>query len=330
MTGPTLTDHRYRQLNYLRVSVTDRCNLRCLYCVPEAEIPLLSHGEILSYEEILRIARVGIGMGITKVRVTGGEPLVRKGIGSFLNRLAAMEGLKDVSLTTNALALKHHLDTIREAGIRRLNVSLDTLKPKRFKAITGVDGFDRVWDAIQAAHDMGFAPIKLNTVAMRGVNDDELETIAALTLEYPFHVRFIEYMPIGAARFKENPYMATEEIRQSVGSLGLLEPIERSPEDGPAQRFRIRGAKGEVGFISPISSHFCSSCNRLRLTASGGLRACLLSDQEMDLKSVIRSQGTDEAVREVFEQVARSKPEHHGLSDTCHIGPNSQMSAIGG
>lgn len=330
MTGDQLTDSHHRRLNYLRVSVTDRCDLKCLYCVPESEIERLSHSDILSYEEILRIVRVGTAVGITKVRVTGGEPLVRKGIGAFLERLVAMEQLVDVSLTTNALRLSDYLDRIWRAGVRRLNISLDTLRPDRFRAITGVDGFERVWEAILAAHAKGFSPIKLNTVAMRGVNDDELETIAAITRTYPFHVRFIEYMPIGAAGFKTNPYISTDELRQRIESIGRLIPVERSPADGPADRYRMPGAIGEVGFISPISHHFCGSCNRLRLTASGALRACLLSDQETDVKSVIRAGGTDADLRDVFDQVTRLKPQHHDLSGRCRPGPSSQMSAIGG
>ncbi|MGD8250855.1 MAG: GTP 3',8-cyclase MoaA [Desulfobacterales bacterium] len=330
MTKGSLTDDFHRHLNYLRVSVTDRCNLRCLYCVPESDFPFLPHRDILRYEEILRIVRAGVSIGISKVRVTGGEPLVRKGIGSFLKRLGAMEGIRDLSLTTNALRLKDYLDRIEDAGIRRLNISLDTLIPERFKTITDVDGFDTVWKGILAAHGRGFFPVKLNTVAMKGVNHDELEAIAALTLSYPFHVRFIEYMPIGSARFEEDPYMSTDAIRHQISGLGPLVPVDRSPEDGPAERFRIPGAKGEIGFISPISRHFCGSCNRLRLTAAGGLRACLLKDDEADIKTLIRNGGSDEEIIHLFREAARSKPEHHGLTGGCGNKPASRMSAIGG
>ncbi len=330
MTPSPLTDSHRRRLNYLRVSVTDRCNLRCLYCVPEEDFPRLGHEDILTYEEILRIVEVGAGLGITKVRVTGGEPLVRKDIASFLGRLARMDGIEDVSLTTNGVRLSEYLPAIRSAGIRRLNISLDTLRPERFRDITGVDGFERVWRSVLEARDMGFSPIKLNAVAMRGVNDDELEAIAALTLDHPFHVRFIEYMPIGAARFRTDPYISTDEIRRRVEAVGRLDPIARSPGDGPASRFRIPGARGEIGFISPISHHFCGECNRLRLTASGGLRACLLSDRETDLKALLRGGGTDGDLRKTFEAVALEKPERHALSDRCRIRPATQMSAIGG
>ncbi|MFZ7127320.1 MAG: GTP 3',8-cyclase MoaA [Desulfobacterales bacterium] len=330
MSGSQLTDSHHRRLNYLRVSVTDRCNFRCIYCTPAEKVPRLAHDDILRYEEIYRILRVGMSLGINKVRVTGGEPLVRQGIGKFLERLARMEGLSDVSLTTNGLRLSGFLDTLRAAGIRRLNISLDTLRPDRFKAITGVDAFETVWNAIQGAHKHGFAPIKINAVAMRGINDDELEEIASLSFTHPFHIRFIEYMPIGTLRFKTDPYISTDEIRRRVGGIGQLIPVEHSPGDGPAERYRFPGAKGEIGFISPISHHFCGTCNRLRLTASGGLRACLLSDKETDLKTLIRAGGSDASIRRVFEEVARAKPERHGISAACHLGPQSRMSAIGG
>ena len=197
MSELKLIDPCNRHLNYLRISITDRCNLKCIYCVPRDHITRLSHAEILTYEEILRLVKVGIQLGISKVRVTGGEPLVRKGVYKFLSDLRRISGLADLSLTTNGVALRDNLEKIKSSGIKRINISLDTLKRQKFAEITGLDLFDQVWQGIERARKMGFHPIKINVVALNGVNDDELVDMAHLSIEYPFHVRFIEYMPIG-------------------------------------------------------------------------------------------------------------------------------------
>jgi len=317
-------------LNYLRISITDRCNLRCCYCQPNGLRKKLPHAEILSYEEILRIVRIGVGLGIRKVRVTGGEPLVRKGAGGFLREMTSLEGLSDVSLTTNGVLLTEHLDTIRAAGIRRINISLDTLKREKYKEITGRDAFDRVWSAILAAEGKGFDPIKLNAVALRGINEDELIDLAGLTFQRPYHVRFIEYMPMGPGGICPGPALLTPDIKQRIAGLGELIPVSSQADDGPAERYRFRGARGEVGFISALSRHFCRTCNRLRLTASGQLRVCLLSDRQFDLKGPMRSGASDRQLAEVFMTAVASKPSSHPLAGDAPFSSTCQMSSIGG
>jgi GTP 3',8-cyclase len=325
-----LIDPCNRHLNYLRVSITDRCNLSCMYCLPQESLPRLSHGEILRYEEILRIVRVAVGLGITKVRVTGGEPLVRKGVYEFLQQLSAVPGLTDISLTTNGVLLKENLHRLRDAGIARLNISIDTLKPERYRAITGTDVFDQVWDGVRAAEALGFNPIKLNAVALKGVNDDELVDLARLSFDHPYHVRFIEFMPIGKSRWAGNPPLLMPEIQERLRVLGELAPVPRSEHDGPAQRFRFKGARGEIGFIPAISRHFCDRCNRLRLTASGQLRPCLLSDHQEDLKGPLRRGCADAELAEIFLRTTRLKPSEHSLAGGEPAHTCCQMRSIGG
>lgn len=325
-----LVDTNNRKLNYLRVSITDRCNLKCIYCVPYDLIPKLTHKEILSYEEILRIVRVGIKLGISKVRITGGEPLVRRGVDDFLKQLTAIEGLSDVSLTTNGVLLENHLDKIRSAGINRINVSLDTLNKNKFLKITGYDFFDRVWEGIQRAEKMGFDPIKLNVVPLKGINDDELVQMARLSHTHRFHIRFIEYMPMGNNRVKKGSHMLAPEIKRHVDPAGELIPVKRGMNDGPAERFKFKSAAGEIGFIRPISHHFCSTCNRLRLTASGWLRPCLLSDDQMDIKTLLRKKGSDGDIKKIFLQAVKQKPLEHHLCEDQDTGVAAQMCAIGG
>lgn len=325
-----LIDGCNRHLNYLRISITDRCNLQCRYCVPRELIPKLSHTDILTYEEILRIVRIATRLGISKVRVTGGEPLVRKGVYRFLEQLAATKGLKDVSLTTNGILLVDNLEKIRAAGIKRLNISLDTLSPTKYRDITGFDGFDRVWQGIEKAHEMGLHPIKLNIVALRGINDEELVEMAQLSFRYPFHVRFIEYMPIGQSDFNPDSLLLAPEIKNRISALGKLIPVQIGAHDGPAQRYKLEHAKGEIGFIPALSQHFCNKCNRLRLTASGQLRPCLLSDHQENLKARLRKGCSDQELADIFFAAVKHKPSDHNLAaqDPMRIG--GQMNAIGG
>lgn len=326
-----LKDRFNRKLSYLRISVTDRCNLNCLYCAPPmANIPKISHDEVLRYEEILRVVRVGTAVGINKIRVTGGEPLVRKGICDFLKALGQLPGIEDISITTNAVLLKQHIKDIKSAGVRRLNISLDTLDRGRFRQITGADRFEQVWDGLMAAHAEGFSPIKLNTVAMRGVNDDELADIALLSYEYPFHLRFIEYMPIGDNRLDAGKEILAPEIMARLEQIAPLIPIANDRNDGPAERYKFPNAKGEIGFIRPMSHHFCDRCNRLRLTASGQLRPCLLSDRQIDVKRAIRSGCDDAAIADLFKIAAGSKPMAHQLKEPEHVEVKDAMSGIGG
>ena len=330
MEKPELIDRFNRHLNYLRLSITDRCNLRCIYCAPGGMVPKLKHGDILRYEEILRIVRLGVRLGITKVRLTGGEPLVRNGVYDFMHELLRVKGLADVSLTTNGVLLSGNIEKIQAAGIKRINISLDTLKREKFSHIAGYDLFDKVWEGIEKANDMGFYPIKLNIVALKGFNDDEFEDLANLSFAYPFHIRFIEYMPIGNPLMKTEDYILADDIQARLKSLGDLVPVQKRRLDGPAERFQFRGAKGEIGFIRPLSHHFCSKCNRLRLTANGQLRPCLLSDRQEDLRRPLRNGCSDDELAEIFLTAARRKDEAHQLGGAHHLPILGQMSRIGG
>lgn len=327
--GNSLIDAHRRHINYLRISITDRCNLRCTYCAPGRPVKKMPHESILRYEEILRLVVVGVRLGITKVRVTGGEPFVRKGCGDFLEKLAAMEPLSDVSLTTNGVLLKRHLSRLYSVGIRRLNISLDTLTPEKYKRITGVDAFDRVWQNIHRALDMGFSPVKINAVALREVNEDELEALAALTLSYPFHVRFIEHMPFGHTRPAGSRPLLAPEIRARIETIAPLVPVTRQSNDGPARRFRFKGAPGEIGFITAVSQHFCNECNRLRLTADGRLRPCLLSEKTTDIKAALRKGAPDDVLAGIFLEAVSKKPRAHDLESLAEACLN-RMVSIGG
>jgi len=322
-----------RPINYLRISVTDRCNFRCRYCIPSSPFTVIEHNKIARYEEILRIARLACELGITKVRITGGEPFVRKGIYSFLETLCKIEGLNDVSITTNgSLLTKEKIKQLINFGIKRLNFSLDTLNPEKFLSITQRDRFHQTWDAILTSHELGISPVKINAVILRGTNDDEIEDITALTLKYPFHIRFIEYMPMGDSAVEKEQQILTEEITQRIESkFGKLIPIKRDNNDGPAKKFQIKDAKGIVGFITPISSHFCSECNRLRLTSRGTLRPCLLNNYEQDIISPLRNNASDDELKEIILSALTKKPSFHGLNDEAAKNiPISHMTSIGG
>jgi len=294
---------------------------------------VLEHDKIARYEEILRITRLACELGITKVRITGGEAFVRKNIFSFLERLCTIESLKDISITTNgALLTREKIKKLISLGIKRLNFSLDTLDPVKFARITGRDRFQQVKDAIFTAHELGMAPVKINTVILRGINDDEIEDITALTLKYPFHVRFIEYMPMGDSAVKKQHLILTREISAKIESrFGKLVPVTRTINDGPAKKFQLEGARGIVGFITPISSHFCSECNRLRLTSRGTLRPCLLNNYEKDILNPLRNGASDDELKQIIINTLTKKPSFHGLTDQITKGiPISHMTSIGG
>jgi len=330
LPNSSLIDSYNRKLNYLRISITDRCNLKCMYCVPPDRIPKIPHKEILSYEEILRIVRVGVSLGVSKVRITGGEPLVRKGVYDFLEQLTQIEGLLDVSLTTNGVLLKENIYKIKSTGIKRINISLDTLNPKKFQKIAGYDCFDQIWKGIELAQQIGFDPIKLNVVPLPGVNDDELTDFARLSFTHPFHIRFIEYMPMENLPMPTGRHLLAPEIKRRISILGELIPVEKNTTDGPAERFKFETALGEIGFIRPISRHFCNACNRLRLTASGQLRLCLLSDRQEDLKAALRKGCSDSQLAEIFIQAVRRKPSEHNLEADYPNKVSGQMCSIGG
>ena len=322
-----LTDSFHRTIDYLRISVTDRCNLRCSYCVPPTPFAHMNHTDILSYEELIRLVRVGISLGIRKVRLTGGEPFARKGLLGFIRELSALEGLEDLAVTTNGTLIPDQIHALKEAGLTRINISLDSLKPEVFKKVTGKDLFREVERTIDTALDAGLAPVKINTVLLDGVNGDELEDFARLTFQRNIHVRFIEYMPIGQGKGPEHSDLLAPAILKRLEALGPLTPIARSPHDGPSRRFKIKGTKGEIGLISPMTNHFCATCNRLRLTADGHLRPCLLSDAKVDLMAALRTGADDKTLADLFLRAVAIKGERHNLNEHA---VNDMMSAIGG
>lgn len=325
-----LLDGCKRPVSYMRVSVTDRCNLRCRYCMTH-QTCWLPKEQVLTLEEIHRVVRIAVAAGITKVRLTGGEPLCRKGVLGLVERVSRLAGLQDLSLTTNGTLLAEKAHALKQAGLRRVNISLDTLDAEMFHRLTGADLFERVWQGIMAAADEGFAPVKINTVVMRDFNAAQIERLADLSRQYPFHIRFIEYMPIGIDPHEtDDRFMPMTEVRQRLERMGPLEPITNGPSDGPAARFRFVGAPGEVGFIGAMSHHFCSRCNRIRLTADGHLRPCLLSDEQVDVISTLRRGGTDTEIRNlIVAALARKGSEHH--LRFCGNGMvRTQMFSIGG
>lgn len=304
-----LVDKYSRVIDYIRISVTDRCNLRCRYCV-DGEFPFVPHEEILRYEEIIRFVKICSELGVTKVRLTGGEPLTRKGIPFLLKEIFSIKGIKDVSLTTNGVFLGKQILELKEAGLKRVNISLDTLKRERFTEITRVDAFDEVLMSIEMAIYAGIHPIKINTVVIKGFNDDEILDFARLAMKWGQEVRFIEFMPFGDSAFWDSSRIVPSHIiEKRIRDMYPLEPLLNTTR-GPAKMYRIGGTEGKVGFISPVSTHICSECNRIRLTSTGMIRPCLFSDTEYDVKSLMRRNAGDEETREFVKNVVKVKPEN--------------------
>jgi len=325
MTG--LSDSFQRPIDYLRISVTDRCNLRCIYCMPAGGIKLLSHEDILSYEEIYRIATAAAELGIKKVRITGGEPLVRIGLSGLLRMLAQIDTIDDIALTTNGTLLSQYADELKAAGLRRVNISLDTLKPDKFRLITRGGKLDDVLAGIDAAAAAGLNPIKINVVVMAGINDDELIDLARKTVDEGWHVRFIERMPFNK-EMASSTFVSVNEIREHLAVLGELEPCTFKG-NGPARYYRLPQSKGTIGFITPISEHFCFQCNRLRLTADGKLRPCLLSEREIDLCQPLRQGISAEELKKLIKRAVESKPRQHKLAQGC-VPQDRPFSQVGG
>jgi len=325
MTGPL--DSFGRSINYLRISVTDRCNLRCLYCMPPEGVPQMPHSEILSYEEVRTVVRAAAELGINRIRLTGGEPLVRADLPKLIKMLSQIEGIEELSLTTNGTLLKKYALEFKQAGLSRVNVSLDTLKADKFRYITRLGALEDVIEGIEAAKGAGFEPVKINTVIMRGINDDEILDFARMTYKEGCHVRFIELMPFkGAAEF-----VPSIELRQHISLLGKLELCAPITGNGPAIYYRLAGAKGAIGFISPLTeTSFCSRCNRMRLTPDGKLRPCLLGEDEIDLKTPLRNNASMEELKSLILKAVASKPERHHLEGDNIRPVNRKMSQIGG
>lgn len=334
-----LTDHFGRPITYLRISVTDRCNLRCVYCLPGEGVQWQARANQLTAEEIARVTASMAQAGVRRVRLTGGEPLVRPDIVEIVERLASIPGIEEVSLTTNAMLLEKLARPLADAGLKRVNISLDTLDADKFKRITRGGSIDRLWRGIEAAEEAGLTPLKLNTVVVNGLNADELPELALLTIENPWHVRFIELMPVGNAQawgegFPTAPerYVSVQEMLSRLSSFNL-QPAHRGPSvlttptgNGPARTFRIPGALGTVGFISPLGEHFCQNCNRLRLTADGYLRPCLLLDGEINIREALRA---GEPLLPLIQRAVEAKPQGHELF-MQHYPESRRMAQIGG
>ncbi len=334
-----MKDSHGRVIDYLRISLTDRCNFRCIYCMPEEGVCALAHDEILRIEEIEEIVRVATRIGIRSVRLTGGEPLVRKGVVDLIKSLKSTPGIENISMTTNGVLLPEMANDLKAAGLSRVNISLDTLDPAQFEFITRVGKIESTLKGIDAALEAGFNPVKINAVTVRSLNQDFL-AFAKLSIDRPLHVRFIEYMPVGSSKgfdgsgWGKKDVVPSEElleiINQRAVAEGLPELVSSDGNNapigwGPARYFEFPGAKGTVGFISPLSRHFCSECNRLRLTADGKLRPCLFSDREIDVRAALRD-GGEEAVYNCFLEALNLKPdEHHDK-----VGTERNMSQIGG
>ncbi|MGC9323607.1 MAG: GTP 3',8-cyclase MoaA [Desulfomonilia bacterium] len=332
-------DHLYdmhsRRIRYVRISVTDRCNFRCQYCMPPEGVNWLPHEMIMRYEEYIRIMKILVSHGVDKVRITGGEPLLRRGLTGFIQRLSAIEGIRDLSLTTNGMLMSTMAKELRDAGLNRVNISLDTLDRTKFAQITRVDAYDMVRAGIERALECGLSPVKINVVAIRGFNDDEIPDFARMTLSDPVEIRFIELMPMGCiARHGNQELISSSEVQEIIENIhGPLEPLEYSL--GPARVFKIPGARGKIGLIGAMSEHtFCHRCNRIRITSSGGLRPCLFSEETVDLLSPMRRGITDGELDSLIISGVKMKPLNHGLCRgkefLCGRESYTLMNSIGG
>ena len=318
-----LIDNWGRKIDYLRISVTDRCNLRCKYCMPEEGIEFKKHDDILRYEQIIKIVKIGKKLGIKKVRITGGEPLVRKDLPELIAGLNDLD-LEDISLTTNGVLLSEQAADLKEAGLDRVNISLDTLQKDKYKKITRRDKFEDVMSGIEAAYDFDFKPVKLNVVLMKGINDDELFDFAELSINKPLHVRFIEYMPLGE-EINGAEYYEMKKAKEKITKEFKLENTEIEG-NGPANYYKISGSKGSIGFISPMSKHFCSGCNRFRLTADGKFRPCLARDLEVKIPDDF----SEESIIKAYKKSLSIKPIEHNLNFGDSDKRDRTMSQIGG
>jgi cyclic pyranopterin phosphate synthase len=321
----TTIDGCGRRINYLRLSITDRCNLRCQYCMPEAGVAKIGHGEILRYEHLERVARAAVSLGVEKIRITGGEPLVRKGVVRFLDRVKRIPGLRHLALTTNGVLLPRMAADLKAAGVERLNISLDSLKPESFRRITRLGEVSQVLDGIEAARAAGMS-VKINMVVMRGTNDHEILDLVRFAIDRSLAVRFIEYMPVLGSDQWQSLIVPGEEILSLVRRHFHLTPIARGRLAGPAREYLISGTGATVGVITPYSSHFCSECNRIRVTATGKARGCLFSEQPLDLRPFL---GNETALAGALQALIGGKPSEHRIADTPLHSPFA-MSDVGG
>ncbi len=316
-------------IDYLRFSITDRCNLNCVYCTPLDKRRFLDRSEVLSYEQMYRVVKIFTQAGIKKIRITGGEPLFKRDVVSFIEMLKTIKGLEEISMTTNGVCLKSYARQLKEAGLDRLNISLDTLKEERFKTITGFDGFRDVWTGIREALDVGLNPVKLNCIVLKGINDDEIADFVRLTIDYPLIVRFIEFFPTNK-RSKEltNLSVANDEIKRKIASFyGELKPFSGIQGNGPAEYYRCHEAKGAVGFISSFTKDFCRACNRIRVDCAGRVSPCLFSGHVYDIKPFLRDNQDDAKLFVYLKNILGKK---HAYKNKTGDHFKIEMSSIGG
>lgn len=323
-----MQDQFRRQIDYLRISITDRCNLRCKYCMPSTGVPWMPHADILSFEEILRLMRISTQLGFRRFRITGGEPLVRKGILDFLEKGAQIPGVDDLMLTTNGLLLPEMAFDLKTVGVQRVNISLDTMNPERFEEITRGGDVSKVIQGIFRSLEAGLNPVKVNVVVVRDFNTQELPSFLTLAKQYPIHIRFIELMPIGSSSERRNDFVPIQEMKELLGIKQYV-PTKDILGGGPAEYFQPRGYKGSIGFISALSRHFCNTCNRIRLTADGKLRPCLHSKHEIDLREGLRAGSSDQELLDQLAQAVWHKPAEHHMNEEALQGQRI-MSQIGG
>lgn len=323
-----MQDQFQRQIEYLRISVTDRCNLRCRYCMPAEGVKWIPHESILSLEEILRLIKISTRFGFHRFRITGGEPLVRKGIIDFLRQTAQIPGVDDLMLTTNGILLPETAFDLKAAGVQRVNISLDTLDPERFREITRGGEVNKVLQGVFRSLEAGLDPVKLNVVVVRDFNTEELPKFMELARQYPLHVRFIELMPIGISSGHREEFVPIHEMKEILG-LKEVNAAKDIRGGGPAEYFRPEGFQGSVGFISALSRHFCHTCNRVRLTADGKLRPCLHSKYEVDLREALRNGCSDSEVADIFAAAVWHKPSEHNMNEESWQDKRI-MSQIGG
>jgi cyclic pyranopterin phosphate synthase len=324
-------DNYLRSIDYLRVSITDKCNFRCVYCMPEEGIQLKNHHEILRLEEFLRIIKAAAGLGVKKIRLTGGEPLVRKGVVDFISKIKEIPGIEDIALTTNGALLADMAEALKKAGLNRINISLDTLVEEKFTQITRLGSLTTVMKGIEKAMAVGFEPVKLNVVIIAGFNFNEVLDFVALTKDKPLHVRFIELMPIGeTGEWDKKKYISAGEILGIVKQEYQVVYSTGIKGAGPAKYMSIPGHLGSIGFITAMSNHFCNQCNRMRLTSEGKLRPCLHGEQELDLKTLLRGNCSDQQLAEVIVKAIKDKPLQHRLKEKELSPGEKMMFQIGG
>ncbi|MCI4624656.1 MAG: GTP 3',8-cyclase MoaA [Candidatus Magnetoovum sp. WYHC-5] len=329
-SGMKLEDKYNRVIDYMRISITGRCNLRCVYCIPDRHSATNCSIDYMSAEEILKVVECAVELGVKKIRITGGEPLIRGDIGYIIKKIKELGGVDDLSVTTNGIKLAKYAFSLKEAGLERVNISLDSLNPQRFAEITNGGLLSTVFDGIKAAEKAGLLPIKINMVPIRGINDDEIEDFAKLTFVTNYHIRFIELMPFNKGKWwTADKLISTEEIKSRIEKIAPLEPVKKR-QSGPARYYKFSEALGVVGFISPITHHFCNQCNRLRLTSEGKLRPCLFMNREIDLLSEIRKGAGKEEIKAILLKAVEVKPEGHRIVEEKDPVSQTEMSKIGG